>query len=503
MSNEVEAIGVIAAPVLLAGGAAVLGAGWLAWQGGKLLVEANRAADRQIAEKKRQAEEEARNRKMRAIAAHNQLVDMCSQISSQLDSQFASRTVVSLEEIEQLKAVLEKICEHSLPDDVGKLESITSIGFHKLEAVIRRQNRLASFELSESEAGLYRGLSVAQLMDDLCIAISAMEIKATIGADVRAVDPAVLERAKLNDAFVEVTNRIMTALESVVELTENYGLNQSGNAWFQSCFNGVDSLIESLYRPTTSNQELKKGIKRLEDSMEKYDMMADSIEKEIMKMIALYKVYADAARALGEKIEDISVLKTSSDIEAKLKYIEKRAKKAQECAAIYQKLGPSAYLCYAWDRELQAMGYKVHSRQQITDMANHKPQHAKLGESKMPFYQWDENDLTQLYSVTEDCDLQVVVHEDGTVSMQTISEDGSDETIAAQKSHCSRMKELHEKLRENWFILYDYKETEPAEKVTTVASWRASDEYAWKGSDIITDRRVKGKGSAAKQMQSK
>lgn len=51
MSSGVDSGGIIAAAVMLPVGVA-FGAGWLAWQGGKLIVEANRVADRQIAEKK-------------------------------------------------------------------------------------------------------------------------------------------------------------------------------------------------------------------------------------------------------------------------------------------------------------------------------------------------------------------------------------------------------------------------------------------------------------------
>lgn len=54
MSSEVDSGGIVAAAVMLPVGIA-FGAGWLAWQGGKLLFEANRAVDRQIAEKKKAA----------------------------------------------------------------------------------------------------------------------------------------------------------------------------------------------------------------------------------------------------------------------------------------------------------------------------------------------------------------------------------------------------------------------------------------------------------------
>ena len=232
-------------------------------------------------------------------------------------------------------------------------------------------------------------------------------------------------------------------------------------------------------------------------------MMAPSIEHEIMKMISLYEVYADASKALGEKVDALKSFKSSAEIEVRLRYLQKRAEKAQECAVIYQKLGPAAYMCYAWDQELQAMGYEVHTRKKIMEMASKKPQHAKLGESKLPFYQWDEEELTQLYSITSECSLQVIVHEDGAVSMQTIADADNGEVIAAQHSHCSQLKTLHERLRKNWFILYDFEETESADSVTTVAGWRASEDYAWKdGREIVTDQRAKGKAAEkAKQTQ--
>lgn len=501
MSSEAEALGVIAAPVLLPA-AAAYGAAWLAWQGGKLLVEAGRAVNRQVEAKKRELEEAERHRKMSALAAHNQLVDMCSQMLAQLESGSATSGVAGFAEIEQLKHDLKAICQESVPDDAFQIESLTSLGYLKLDQVVRQQSQLAAMQLSESESGLYRGLSVADLMDDLRIAIGAMEIKATEGADVQAADPAVLERAKLNETFVTVTNRIMTALEDADELTKTYGLTEAASTWFHACFNGVDAEIEMLCRPTTSNKELKKGIQRLESRMEQYDTMAPSIEKEAKKRQLYYEAYVDASKALCEPIESIRSFKSSDEIEEKLKYLQTRAEKAEECAQIYQKLGSSAYLCYAWDQELQAMGYEVHTRKQITELANQKPMHATLGESKLPFYQWDDEDLTQLYSITEDCDLQVIVHDDGTVSMQTIVEEETEETIEVQRKHCSQMKELHERLKKNWFIFYDYKQTRSPEEITTVAGWRASENNAWKQHELITDQRAKGKTvEKAKQTQ--
>jgi len=77
-----------------------------------------------------------------------------------------------------------------------------------------------------------------------------------------------------------------------------------------------------------------------------------------------------------------------------------------------------------------------------------------------------------------------VVHDDGTVSLQTIAEDSDDETIGTQKKHCAQMRILQERLKENWFISYDYDETEPPEKITTLSQWKSYSGFD--GTDLET-----------------
>ena len=507
MSSGVESDGVIAAAVMLPVGltvGAALGAGWLAWQAGKLVIEANRAADRQIAEKKRQLEEAAMHRKRSALAAHSQLVDMCTQLLSQIDGNSATASILDFAELERLRTELHNICHESIPEDVIQIESLNSLGFLKLEKMVAKQQYLSSLQIESNSAGLYRGLSLADLMLDMKVAIAAMKIQATDGKDVRTADPIVLERVKLNEKLARVTVRTMAALEYIAELSSSYGLSASSRAWFHSCFNGVDEQIRVLYMPSTSNADLKKGIKRLEGLLEQYDMLIPSIESDQKKFVVLYQVYVDASKALGESVESMKSFKSLKALEERLLFLKKRSEKAQECAEIYQKLGPAAYICYAWDQELRALGYVVHTRKDIAEMARHKPQHAHLGESKLPFYHWNNDDLTQLYSMTSECSLQVIVHDDGSVTMQAISDADDNEAKAVQSGHCSLLSKLHENLRKNWFVMYDYQETTSPDEVTSVAEWFGSEDSAWKPdrNDIITEQKRKSKDeSRAKQSQ--
>lgn len=504
MSSSVEAGGVVAAAVVLpvaTAVAAVYGVGWLAWQSGKLLIEANRAVDRQIAVKKQQIEEAERHRRLAAISAHSQLVDMCNQIILQLENNTDFDGIAGFAEIEQIKYDLHTICNEPLPEDISQIESLTSLGYLRLDKAVRQQRRIASMNLSDSETGLYRGLSVADLMDDLRIVVGTMKIQATSGVDVVAADPAVLERVRLNEQFASVTAEIVAALETIDYLSRTYGLTSSGNAWFRSCFNGIDASVEMLCKPSTTNIELKKGIKRLREMVEQYQLLAPSIEEDLKRMFALYNVYVDAAKALGEKVQNIKFFKDSAEIDKELRRLQRRAEKAEECAKIYRKLGASAYLCYAWDQELQAMGYEVHSRKKIQEMADKKPQHAELDDKKLPFYQWTKDDMTQLYSLSEQCSLQVIVHDDGTVTMKTIAAAANDDVVTAQHRHCSQLRALYEKLKENWFILYDYEETESPDSITTISQWRSADNNAWRShtDTSITDHRTKRKNTEKAQ----
>lgn len=479
MSSSVDSGGIIAAAVVLPV-AAAYGAGWLAWKSGKLLIEANRAINRQIEKKKQEIEEMARHRRITAVSAHEQMVEMCAQILEQLNLMGNTGSVAGTAEIEQLKYELEAICKESLPEETEKIESVTTLGYLRLEKAIQKQNQIAAMTMDASASGLYRGLSVADLMDDLRVIVGTIEVQVTEGRNIEAADPEVLERKKLNVAFAEVTASIVRALDHIELLADTYGLNTSGSAWFHSCFNGVDAQVEALCRPTTSNEELKKGIRRLQDAVRQYELLVPSIEKDLAKMDGLYRAYVDACGALGEAVQSKNSFKSAADVEERLAYLDKRAEKAAKCAEICQQLGQSAYICYAWDQELKALGYTVRSRKSIVQMAEIQPTRAKAGDRKIPFYEWNEEELTQLYSIGSQCALQVIVHDDGAITMQTIAETDDGETVDEQRRYCAQLHTLHERLRENWFIIYDYQETADPEEVTTVARWRTADGFGWK-----------------------
>lgn len=489
MSSGVDSGGIVAAAVMLPA-AVAFGAGWLAWQSGKLMVEANRVADKKVAEKRNQQEAAARQRKMAAFSGHDHLVKTCGQLLDELAHSGADTCVSSAAQLEKVKFELRKICAKPISDDVVLLERQNTLDYLKLDSILQMKKNLYTLKLTGTE--LYSGLSVADLMDDLRVAFSSVPISEVAGNNVAAADPRTLERRQLNKRLSEVTGQIIGALEFVESLTKGYGLNDANNAWFHSCFNGVEEQIKNLCSPTTSNPSLKKGVRRLEEMLQQFNMLRPSIEHDKNEFDALYPVYQQAAQALGEPVLDGRQFKSLEALKDQMRYLEERRDKAAQCAVLYQKLGHSAYMCFAWDEELKAMGYSVRTRKEISELVKARPNHAKLGDFSLPFYQWDQKSTTQFYSISPQCELQLIVHEDGAVSMQTMSS-GSDtgQIRRDQEHHCQQMRALHENLRRNWFVLYDYQETAPAKQITRVAAWRMSSENIWRGAEeqLITEQR--------------
>lgn len=495
MSSEMIGGGAIAAillaPAVLATGAA-LGAGWVAWQAGKLAVSAADSINEEARVRQLQAKEAERQKREAALAAHRQMVDMCQGVLTQLES----AQTRDLAELEVMRRDLRRICQEPVPEDTLRVESLNAKGLLILERVVARQGRLRQLQLDNCEE--YAGRALTDLMDDLRLSVATVQVSETRGTNVAAADPRALERAELNKRLAAVSARIMDALNYVVAMEANYGLSGANNAWFRSCFIGVDDTIRFLCAPSTSNEELKKGVCSLEDTMKIYDRFHPVLRREQATMDALYPIYQEAAAKLCEQVQPMNHFCSAAALEAELKRLALRAERAAECAAIYQALGAEGYLCYAWDQELTAMGYSVCSREKITQMVTQAPARARIDGRKMPFYEWTEEAVTQIYEITPECRLQLIVHPDGTTTMETIAAPVDEATIRKiQKVHCQRMKLIQQRLRENWFILHDLQETDTPETVHSVHAWQDPAKNPWVAAETAAGEAPGATGTAA------
>lgn len=505
MSSGIEGDIVVAAAVAVpaVAAAAAFGAGWLAWQGGKLLVEGVVAVAEKAEEKRRQAEAEQQRRAAAAASGREQLNDMCRQLIRSMESEV--RAGSASPGTDTMIAELRSILNSPAPGDVTQLENSNLSDQMRVSAVLNRRERQNAVGDTRKMKAEMEELSGR--MKNLRVSFEAAVITASRGTNVKAPDPDSLERVELNGELSRMTGRVLEALTEINRISEQCGLSKGRAAWFMSCFNGVDEQIRSLYMPSASNREVRAGIRRLSDIMDNYDMLYPALAEEANRIVALYPVYRQASEALGEAVEDIHAFENASQLEKRMEELKERKARADKCAELYRRLGPSAYICYAWDRELAAMGYQVYDRSSILDMADgeKKPRYGTVDGKKLPFYAWGEDSYTQFYSLTPSCSAQLVVHNDGTISMQTIGGDGSDaESVKkTQHHHCSQLKQLHEKLRQNWFIQMGYEETSDAEAVMTVSDWRREDGSIWQDDAVRTPERTGEEKAAARAMYSK
>lgn len=486
MSSEVEgAAAVVAAAVVATPAIAVValagvavGAGWVAWKTGQGLLELNRAADRKIAEKKQALQAKANHRKNVAVAANKQLATLAGQLLTQVEEGIQNGSLPNDAEVKRLKQELEDISRMTATGEAAEIEGLTAKHYVTLERIARRHQQLLELAKTVPADNMEKSMAAVQLLEGLRVGIMAMEIHATVGTDVHAADPVVLERAKLHAQFIAVTDKVVAALGFIHELDSQCGLSPATRKWFTSCFNGVDDLVAMLCDPSTTNEQLKRGIRRLEDALDGYFTTVTGIETETKEKWALYTVYAPVAQALGEQVRDIHDFKDAAEIEETLQYLRAREEKAEKCAKIYAKLGRKAYLCYALDQSLAKMGYTAHSAKTVEEMlGDTPPARGKTEDGKaLPFYQWSDDELAQLYSVAGESSLHVTVDDDGTAYIRVIADKDDEHTTERQEKLCFKLsEELRDMLFNDWFISYVMEEKQSAQVVVTVQDW-ASDE---------------------------
>lgn len=458
----------------------VAGVGFVAWQGGKLAVEVGAAMHQYSTDKKFMLEEQEKKRKEDALKNHQKLVATASGLLAEIERQSLGKDEIVSQEMESLKQELKEIISKKLPGDTEMIEGVNLAGFSRIQSILGKQKKLGELQLRLDANNRGNQESVHDIMKELRVSMMSASIRDTRNKSAIEANPDQVERNKLNERLARVSDQIVDALEHVAFLSENFGMEESSERWFHSCFDGIDDDILELSGDSISLDELKEGIIRLEDKIGQYNIMIPTINSSCERMKALYDVYAETAKLFGMKVIKISKFKSQDEIEEQLKVIESRMGRAQECADIYRSLGKNGYICYAWDQELSALGYKVHSRKEIMKLANVRPEKAKVGEEEIPFYKWSDNELTQLYSISDECHMQLIVHKDGTVSMQTLGEKDLDAAAeATKKLHCDKMKQLYENLRKNWFLIFDYEEIKGAQEVIAANEWFQSSECGW------------------------
>lgn len=471
MSSGVESGGVIIAAAVAAPAAAIYAAGWTAWQAGKLIVHTMQTVDKTVEEAKKMREDSARRRMQAAADGRRQLIALCQSVMRELPSSGDASVVMAAN---NMKYELRRITEEELPASAEQLESMNALGLAQVNEILHRKNQLLKKHLRDITA--YEGLSAADLMEDLNTAFKAAEINRTNAADVRAADPEVYERAQLQRQYHQISGKYAHLAAFIADITEHYGMTAENAHWFSRLLDVSETRLSDLASPLLSNEEMRSRLKVLEHELSRNDQLLATLRREKQKMDELYPIYKAVAADLCEPVYEMRHFKRAKALEEEMERLKPRAVLARNRAEIYRRLGKAGYMCYAWDQELRKQGYNVKSRTDIEALTGKKAVRVMHNGKALPFYQWTAEEASQIYEISPECQLQLIVHADGSTSMQTIYTGftASDDRLAveAQTAHCGKVAEIIRGLRENWFITYSSREAAPPEALMSAAQWR-------------------------------
>lgn len=426
-----------------------------------------------ISQLERDANARKATRLERAKTDYLHLTNLCEKTIAEIRTDFASQEdQVELQElIDQLVSVLDS----EVPEDGVSLQNLNEYGFSTLKNVLNRKEAI----LKKSNITIETDSSTVHIIDSVISSIKSERILDTFsGADIipEAVDA---ERAELFNRLQLITCKVRDAM-GFFSTCAHIGLPMKIMNWYDVYFGNIEGMIEETRSEDIPNDRLKKILCEIEDIMNSFDTMYPDFRKEIKEFIQCYNRYASLAAAFQEEVLPAKAFKDTGEIKKELERLERKVERLHYCEKLYKKLGSAHYTCMAYDEELRRMGYTVFGRENIENLAENTFDiaHDKINGKNTPFYSWiEEGAKTQLYELDNGCILQLIVHADGTTTMETIAAD--DETAkeavtSTQSKHCSKLKTVQQRLKDNWFIDCNFREEHDAERLYTASDWRNS-----------------------------
>lgn len=281
------------------------------------------------------------------------------------------------------------------------------------------------------------------------------------------ITPQQKKKNELNKEFKQLINKIRDILIIEQKRSRIFPVSEKNICTLKRLFDGIDTIVNEFKSPEISNGELEKGIEFLQERLKEYSFLMEILNQEEAEFMAYYEDYHKIMEELGQEYYLPIEFSDMGEMKENLEVAREKLKVAEQKAKLFKMLGKEAYICYAYDEELRALGYEVMSdTDRIKEIKKELGMHVSNG-FEIPAYNAPDNkSALQIYDIDENCELQVIVHPDGSTTMATFMKgNDADHTIASQKKYCRKSKVLARRLRENWFIISDLQETESPSKV--------------------------------------
>lgn len=438
--------------------------GYVVYKTGKTIYdelarEHQEAVERQIRE---QARERARLENAKKI--RNEIKEECKNKIAKLQSEdfmgdaslsFLAQNI--LEDLQNIKNEDEKLdvvgIELQNNRDIQRIKDL--VEQLKTESTLIKNNKTENqnmISFIENMKTIFEGLSVDTYYDIHNIEIDDKE-KASIKKHLARIE--------------ELKEKFYVIVEREKDRFGNYPIVSVNVNRIASLFEKISNEINSIDVMEKKSWILEEKIHSIEKSIEAYDTYRALLDKEQEKFLNLYLSYKQSCEEVGEECKEAVEFNSMEELEATVKERVKILERAKKCSEIYSKLGREAYICMAFEMELNKLNYTTSEKKNAEEILKEKLKNCHIGGKAVPFYEYKNEAMMQIFKVSDKVELQLIVHNDGTSTMETVSlkPDELKETVETQKKHCEKTKILEEALEKKWFITANFEEERSADNI--------------------------------------
>lgn len=276
-----------------------------------------------------------------------------------------------------------------------------------------------------------------------------------------------VELRKLYERLAELTEQFYLIVEREVIRFGNYPIKSVSVDRISQLFAKISSEIKSIEKMDADIWILEGKISSIEKGIDAYYTFKTGLDKEQEKFLAMYLLYKESCEKIGEECKEAVEFDSIEDLEHEIKTRINMLELSQKRRKLYDKLGKEAYICMAFETELNKLNYFTVNKQDAEDITNEKLKNYKLGDKWIPCYEHGDDSMMQIFRINDEVGMQLIIHRDGSSTMETISLVNDEDTvISTQKKHCEMTEKLKTALAEKWFVIADFEEERSANVVS-------------------------------------
>ena len=441
----------------VAGGYAVYRTGKVIYDG--LVREHQEALERQFKEQARE-----RTRLENAQKTRKAIIEECnSKISELRMSDYWEDSSLSLL-AQDVLSELQVIAERKEKQEVVNIELQNERDIQHLKDLVERLKK-ESILISKNKTENLNMLSFIEKMESLFNGLNVNDYYYVHNVEIDDKEKVVIRKLFLR--IDELKEKFYAIVEREVDRFGNYPITSVNVSRIASLFEKISNEIQSVNAMEIEPWILEEKISSIEKAISSYYTYKALLDKEQEKFLTLYLCYKESCEKVGEEYKEAVEFDSIEELEATIKERTKVLDRAKRCADIYSKIGREAYICMAFEMELNRLNYVTSGKKDAELIVNETLRNCHIGGKAIPFYEGEDESMMQIFHVSDDVDLQLIVHSNGTSTMETISRKQADEkaVVETQKKHCAKSKKLEEALKKNWFITANFEEKKPADYI--------------------------------------